>query len=168
MRLLYGHDAEVTHWVCSHIPHLAERIPYFELGQVLGPSAAVGVLDGGDLVAGVVFHGYDPFVKAIEVSCAATSARWANRETFREILRYPFAQLGCQRVGAVTPRRATSPRRFLEGLGFKREGSLRRAFGEDAAIVYGLLREEWEGGRFCRERSALNGKEERTHAAAGA
>lgn len=158
MRLLYGHDAEVTHWVCSHIPHLAERIPYFELGQVLGPSAAIGVLNrAGDLVAGVAFHGYDPFVKAVEVSCAATDPRWATRSNVRAIMRYVWETAGCQRCTAVTPRRsppgATSPRRFLEGLGFQREGSIRRGFGSDNAIVYGLLREEWEQGRFNRRRA---------------
>lgn len=157
MILLRGHDAEVTHWVCERIPHLRVRIPYFEPGQVLGDTRAFGVLnDHGVLIAGVVFHGYDPFVQAIEVSCAAESPRWGNREIFREILRYPFEAAQCRRVTAVTPRRAppgaTSPRKFLEGLGFVREGSIRFGFGDQNAIVYGLLREEWEAGRFCRPR----------------
>lgn len=151
MNLLYGHDADVTHWVCERIPHLAVRIPYFDRGNVLGPVRARGVLnEAGDLIAGVVFHNYDPFVKAIEVSCAASTPRWGNREIFRALLSYPFEAAQCVRISAVTPRRATSPRRFLEGLGFKREGSLRNGFGDDAAIVYGLLRDDWLGGRFCR------------------
>src|SRR5207247_860193 len=54
VRLLYGHDVEVTHAVCEQVPHLALRIPHFERGQVLGPASAVGVLnDAGTLVAGV-------------------------------------------------------------------------------------------------------------------
>ena len=154
-RILYGHDLDVTHWVCERIPHLAIRIPYYDRGMVLGPAAAMGVLDDdGALIAGVVFHAYDPFVKGIEVSCASDGARWGNRDTFREIMRYPFSQLQCRRVTAVTPRRspagATSPRKFLEGLGFVREGSIRFGFGSDNAIVYGLLAEEWASGRFCR------------------
>jgi RimJ/RimL family protein N-acetyltransferase len=153
VRVLYGHDAEVTHWVCERIPHLRERIPHFEKGLVLGPTVALGVLDrAGTLIAGVVFHGYDPFVKAMEVSCASDGARWGNREVFREVLRYSFETADCQRISAVTPRRATSPRRFLEGLGFQREGSIRRGFGTDNAIIYGLLREDWANGRFCRPR----------------
>lgn len=151
MNLLLGHDAEVIHWVCERIPHLASRIPYFDKGAVLGPAVGIGVLGaGGELIAGAIFHGYDPFVRAIEVSCAAATPRWGNRETFRAILRYPFDQLQCVRISAVTPRSATSTRRFLEGLGFRREGSIRRGFGSDNAIVYGLLREEWLEGRFCR------------------
>jgi RimJ/RimL family protein N-acetyltransferase len=173
LRLLFGHDADVTHWVCERIPHTAIRIPHFDRGQVLGPCAAIGVLDeDGRMIAGVVYHNYDPFLAGIEVSCASDGARWANRETFRALLRYPFTQLRCARITAATPRRATSTRQFLEGLGFVREGSLRRAFGDDNAIVYGLLREDWEQGRFCRPRASTgrlsDGQEIGTHAAASA
>lgn len=151
MKLLFGHDADVTHWVTERIPHAAVRIPYFERGQVFGPAVAIGVLDkGGQLVAGVVYHNHDPFVRSIEVSCAADSPRWGSRQTFGSLLRYPFGQLQCQRVTAATPRKSTSTRRFLEGLGFKREGSVRLGFGNDNAIIYGLLAEEWRDGRFCR------------------
>jgi hypothetical protein len=173
-QLLYGHDEEVTHWVCENIPHLAIRIPDFPLGHVLGPAVAIGVLgDDGQLIAGVVFHGYDPYVRAMEVSCAATTPRWGNRAVFSEIMRYPFEGAKVQRLTAATPRRAkpgaTSPRKFLEGLGFVREGSIRRGFGDDNAIIYGLLREEWLDGRFCRPRGALTGEQKvRSHAAASA
>lgn len=164
--LLIGHDADVAHWVALNIPHMLPRIPYFERGLAFGPCRAIGVLDAtGQIIAGVVYHNHDPFVGAMEISCAAITAKWGNRETFRSLLRFPFAQAQCQRVTAVTPRRAppgaTSPRKFLEGLGFVREGSIRRGFGDQNAIVYGLLREEWEQGRFCRpRREGLTGGEE--------
>jgi RimJ/RimL family protein N-acetyltransferase len=154
-RVLYGHDADVIHWVCERIPHLAVRIPYFDRGAVLGPAVGLGVIDDdGLLIAGVVFHGYDPFVKNIEVSCAASTPKWGNREIFRSILRYAFETADCRRCTAVTPRRApvgaTSPRKFLEGLGFVREGSIRFGFGDQNAIIYGLLREDWQRGPYCR------------------
>ena len=162
MSLLLGRDADVAHWVCERIPHLALRIPHLEYGQVLGPAAAIGVLDpAGRMMAGVIYHGYDPFTGSIEISCAADGARWGNRETFRALLRYPFEQIDCQRVSAVTPRRGTRTRHFLEGLGFKREGSIRRGFGDDNAIIYGLLSEEWAAHPINRPRrhGELNGQE---------
>ncbi len=156
--LLYGHSDDVTHWVCERIPHLAVRIPYYDRGQVLGPAQGIGVLDDkGALIAGVVFHGYDPFVKNIEVSCAATTPRWGTREVFRTILRYAWDTAQCARITAVTPRRAppgaTSPRKFLEGLGFQREGSIRLGFGDQNAIVYGLLRADWDAHPINRGRA---------------
>lgn len=169
-RILYGHDLDVAHWVAERIPHMRERIPYFEPGMVFGAPAAMGVLDeDGRMIAGVVFHNYDPFVANIEVSCAAESPRWGNRETFRTILRYAFDQINCRRITAVTPRRATSARQFLEGLGFKREGSARFGFGTDNAIIYGLLSEEWAAGRFCarpRRAEALTHGQERSESPA--
>lgn len=149
MRLLFGHDADVAHWVAERIPHAAVRIPYYDRGQVFGPSAAIGVVNGaGDMVAGVVYHNYDPFVRSIEVSMASTTRMWARPDVVRSLLRYIFVQANCLRCTAVTPRSATSPRRFLEGIGFKREGSIRRGFGSENALVYGLLADEWAAGRF--------------------
>jgi len=168
-RVLYGHDVEVIHWVCERIPYLAIRIPHYPPGEVLGPAVGLGVLDdAGELIAGVVYHGYDPFVRNIEVSCAAITPRWGNRELFRQLLRYAWATAQCQRISAVTPRSATSTRRFLEGLGFRREGSVRRGFGDQNAIVYGLLAEEWLEGRFSRPRGLTGGEKIRPKAAASA
>jgi len=111
---------------------------------MFGPGAAIGVVDRHDqLVGGVVYHNYDRYNRSVELSCASSTSRWLTREMVGGLLRYPFTQLECQRCTAVTPRRATSARRFLEGLGFKREGSVRRGFGDDNAIIYGLLAEEW-------------------------
>lgn len=170
MRLVYGQDRDVAHWVCERVPHLAERIAHFPYGEVLGPATAIGVVsEDGRMLAGVIYHSFDPFVRSIEISCASDGPRWGNREVFRSLLRYPFGQLQCQRCTAVTPRKATSTRRFLEGLGFKREGSARRGFGSDNAIIYGLLVEEWEAHPLNRPwRERLDGQEKRALAAAAA
>jgi RimJ/RimL family protein N-acetyltransferase len=92
---------------------------------------------------------------------------WADPAAIGTILRYPFTTAGCVRVTAVTPRRATSSRRFLEGLGFKREGSVRLGFGDDNAILYGLLESEWRAGRFGPDGGALTDGQIRSEAAAG-
>ncbi len=149
MRLLTGFDVEVASWVANLIPH-ADTFPR---------SVSIGVLKGEDLVAGVVFHDYRPEFAHIEVSMAATDPRWATRSTIGTILSYPFLQLQCQRITAVTPRKSLQPRRFLEGIGFKREGVLRLGFGTDNAIIYGLLRSEWEAGKYCPVRP-VDGKAE--------
>jgi len=155
LRLLFNQDRAVAHWVAEHIPHMAAHIQDFGYGEVFGVGAAIGVVDKRDeLVGGVVYHNYDPYYRSIELSCAASTSRWLTREMVGGLLRYPFTQLNCQRCTAVTPRRATSARRFLEGLGFKREGSVRRGFGDDNAIIYGLLAEEWAQHPLNRARAS--------------
>lgn len=140
MRLLLGDDANVAAWVAERIPHMHGPFP---------PAAAIGVVDeDGRPLGGVVFTSHHPAYRSIEASFASASPRWLTKGIISAILTYPFGQLDCQRVTTVTPRKATSARRFLEVFGFRREGIVRRGFGADDAVISGLLREEWARSRF--------------------
>jgi RimJ/RimL family protein N-acetyltransferase len=133
VRLLIGYDSTVADWV-------AERIPQLERGTDFGPLVALGVVDArGELAAGVVFHGFVPKYRAIEASFAASSSRWLTRPLASAIMAYPFGQLGVQRVGTRTPRRNRRARDFVERFGFKREGLIRRGFGDDDMVLSGNL-----------------------------
>ncbi len=144
MRLVLGRDAMVAEWVAHQLPHVAN-------GEAFGPCAAIGIESlGGDPLGGVVFSGYQPAYRSIEVSCASASPRWLTRSLIQGIFRYPFDQLDCQRVTAVTGRRNRPSRRFLETFGFKREGLVRKGLGEDDAVIYGLLKREWQASRWAR------------------
>jgi hypothetical protein len=145
MRLLFGQDAAVANWVACRIPKLEAVVPTLPFGEVFGPMTAIGVVDGaGHLRGGVVYHNLHPIFGSIELSCASEGRRWLTRPILRALLNYPFGQLKLARCTSVTPRKSGEPREFLERLGFKREGVLRRGFGDDHAVVYGLLREEWD------------------------
>lgn len=144
MRLRVGDDVVVAHWVAARIGHVED-------GSSFGPCAAIGVEDrAGQLIGGVVYHNYMPAVGNMELSFAATSPRWLTRSIICGLLSYPFEQLQCRRVTGVTPRRATSARRFLDQFGFKREGCVRWGFGDDHAIISGLLREEWKASKWAQ------------------
>ena len=155
MRLLLGQDRLVAEWV-------AQRIERVESGEDFGPCAAIGVINSdGVIVGGVVYNNYRERYADIELSFASdataviydrlkagkqrnvSATRWLTRSIICGLLSYPFDQLHCQRVTGVTPRKATSARRFLDQFGFKREGCVRRGFGDDDAIISGLLRDEW-------------------------
>jgi hypothetical protein len=136
VRLLFGHDALVARWVSLHIPHMG--------GADFGPSSAIGVVDDQGLIrAGVVYHNWLESYRSIELSCASDTPRWATPEIVRALLRYPFVQLNCQRCTSVTPLKSDQPRRFLKRLGFTQEGIARLGFGDDHAVIYGLLAKEW-------------------------
>ena len=147
MHLVLGQDRDVAAWVAARIPHMAA-------GEGFGPCAAIGVADeSGRALGGVVFSNFQPRYRSIEVSFAAETPRWLTARLIGGILSYPFVQLGCQRITAVTPRRAARARRFLDRFGFRREGVVRKGFGADDAIVSGLLEREWRGSRWSpRER----------------
>jgi RimJ/RimL family protein N-acetyltransferase len=143
VRLVLGRDAEVAAWV-------AARIPQMQGPEDFGPCAAIGVeSEAGRPLGGVVFSNYLPRYGAIEASFASEHPRWLTRALIRQIMSYPFSQLSCRRITAVTPARATAAQRFLQAFGFRREGLVREGFGADDAVISGLLRREWETSRWA-------------------
>jgi RimJ/RimL family protein N-acetyltransferase len=135
--ILYGCDNNVAQWVAARIPHVGANAGF-------GPMAALGVVRNGKIAGGVVFHDWQPDYGTIQVSCAADSPRWATRRTVAELLRYPFRQLGASLVWAAVPERLERPCRFIEGIGFQREPTLRDRFGSgDGAAMFSMSRAEW-------------------------
>lgn len=141
-----GQDADVARWVADRIPHMGPAGSF-------GACAAIGVVsEAGEPLAGVVFNNWLPDWGNIEASFASVSSRWLTKSLIRGIMHYPFGQLGCQRVTALTPRLARPARRFLDTFGFKREGLIRKGFGSDDMVVSGLLKDEWLNSRWMRQR----------------
>ena len=130
MRWIFGHDREISSWV-------GER-----LDTVFPPDVvAIGLARKGKIIAGVVYHNYRP-PKNIEMSIAADSPRWGGKSTLEVFFNYPFKQLGCSRVTAITDAGNQHTRDFLTRLGFVQEGVLRDANPDDDAVIYGLLKTE--------------------------
>lgn len=131
--LIYGHDRELSLWAGQKLGYSGP------IGNHHHEPRAIGVARGGKIVAVAVF--YDYRITSIEVTFVTTTPRWASRENIKAILSYPFVQLGCRRVTAITEEGNTSARAFLERLGFKQEGIHPDGFETGTGISYGLLRE---------------------------
>lgn len=134
MRVLYGHDAEISKWVADKIQHVTE----------FGPCAALGVASGDRFYAGIVFHDYQPECKTIQLSMAAESPRWASRKIIKELLAYPFLQLGVQKVWTATPHTNERAIKFNKGIGFKQEAVLARHFGDRHAVICRMFKRDYE------------------------
>lgn len=134
MSLVFGADAYVVEWVRQRVPHIIHGF---------GACASIGVERNGVLIAGVVYHEYRPGYGSLLMSVAAEpKSRWLTRHNLEAFFRYPFVQLGCQRVGSAVARKNKVSRSFVEKLGFKYEGCIRKGFGTDDAMLYGLLESE--------------------------
>lgn len=133
---LYGSDNLVKKWVSEKIGN-----PDF------GLCSTIGVLNGPLLVAGIVYHNYiespNGIPISIEVSMAATDKRWATRKVLKAIFSYPFNQLKVGRIQVTTPVESKNVRIINEKLGFKYEGTGRKAhfLGGDVDVL-SMLREE--------------------------
>ena len=119
----------------------------------LMPCRAIGIIRSNTLVAGVVYHQFRPEQGDCELSVAATTPRWASREAIGLLLAYPFRQLECRRITARVRSDNERALRFDLGIGFAVEGRLRSWYAPGVdCIMLGMLREEWERGRYCVQR----------------
>ena len=109
-----------------------------------GPFHAIGVLVGGEIIAGIVFHDWRPWSGVMEITMAADSPRWATRGTIRELLAYPFIAAGANKVRTATPHTNERAIRFNKGIGFKQEGTLAEEFGPGRhAVMCRMLRKDY-------------------------
>jgi hypothetical protein len=85
---VYGHDEVVAQFVAQLIPECRER-------GFPPSSKAIGVINDGRLIAGLVYHNWNKTAEVIEMSGAAIPGKyWLTRETLKRIYRYPFLQFG--------------------------------------------------------------------------
>jgi len=134
--LVFGRDIDIAAWVARNLPTVGD--------DGFGPCTAIGVMRNGEVIAGVVFHGYRQTYSSIDVSIFSTSPAWASKRTIAQILAYPFIQLGCRRVAAQVEAKNTRAQKFLTGIGFVREGVARLGYGHDHAALYSMLRKEYD------------------------
>lgn len=117
-----------------------------------GKYNAIGVFDGTALVAGTIYHNWNPAYETICMSIASCTPRWATRRIIEGLLRYPFLELGVQRITVTAKATNFASLRLIEGVGFTREARLERAAGRnDDIVVLRLFIEEFLAGKFYRE-----------------
>lgn len=137
--ILYGHTAYVADWAGRQLG-IADW----------GPCATIAVLRDMEIVAAAVFNNYRH--PNIDISFATTTVRWATPHVVREILKYPFDQLGCKRISIVTEASNQRARAFALRLGFREEGIHPDALPSGDAVTLGLLASDaarWIGvGRY--------------------
>lgn len=117
------------------------RVPLFVSQQVgkgfVPPFTCMGIEKNGEIVAGALFNVFE----GADVHVSIAGHGW-TRSFCREVGRYVFGQLGCERMTALTEH--TEVVRLAERLGGQVEGLLRNHFGKGRdAFVIGILKENY-------------------------
>lgn len=102
------------------LPFVQSLVP--GLARVDGMSA-IGLRRRGELIAGVVFEGFNGQNIWMHVG-AAPGGRWLTRGYLRACFRYAFEICGVQRVSGYVEASNLGARRFDEHLGFREEARL--------------------------------------------
>jgi hypothetical protein len=140
---VYGHDEVVARFVAQMIPSCRER--------GFGACKAIGVVDTGSLIAGIVYHHWDPDAGVIEISAAALpNSGWLSRETLKRMYQYPFLEVGCQMVMQRIPAEDLRQQRMMAAYNFMLI-KVPRMLGRDKDGVLGLLTyEDWADNKINR------------------
>jgi hypothetical protein len=144
MDYVYGHDDLVAAFVSALIPACRDR--------GFGKCTTIGIIDAdGHLIAGLVYHNWNPDAGVIEMSAAAIpGSGWLSRETLRRMYRYPFLQLGCQMMLQMTHADDQQLLRQLAALNYTFVSVPRLLGRERDGVICLLTREAWEDSKFNR------------------
>lgn len=63
-----------------------------------GPCATMGIFDGDELIAVMVYHNFNSRSGVVEISGAATDKRWLTRDVLKDMFARPFEAMGCQMI----------------------------------------------------------------------
>jgi RimJ/RimL family protein N-acetyltransferase len=128
-----------------------ERFVADQLGfdRGFGPSSAIGFVEGGEIVAGVIYHNWHPEGGVIEISAASSQRKWLNRSRLSVIFGYPFDQIKCRMVVARIGEHNARARRIWRSLGAREYAIPELRSPHEAEIVYTLTADQWRSGKFA-------------------
>lgn len=142
MKLLFGHDEAVARFVADLTIGPAD----------FGKCKAIGVLDDEDrLLAGMVFHDWQPGPGLIQISSASTTARWLTAEVRHIMFSYPFDQLGCQMVVLQVSAKNARMVRIAKAFGFTPYLIKRMRGRDEDGYVFTLTDDDWRNSKFTRK-----------------
>lgn len=140
MKLSQRDSKELLAWAAALIPCMHGQ-PFADTSTAMGVET-----DAGEIIGVIAFHNYDPWNGTIEVSAAATDARWLlARDAIEAMRRYAFIGCNCQKIWSRTPRSHTRALRLVRALKLKPEAILPRHFGNDDAVISSCFREQFYG-----------------------
>ena len=128
---LWNADPIVWRWHCEHV-----GVPYSINQSVI----CMGIVKKDEIIGSVIYHRYR--WPDIEIGIETTDPAWCNRRILKSIFDFPFNQLGCKRVTAITDPAKPAVCNFIERLGFVYEGRLRDSLPHGDSIILGMKRDE--------------------------
>lgn len=138
---VYGYDELIATFVGELIPAVR--------GRGFGRCKTIGVIQDSALIAGLVYHHYNPDAETIEISGAALPGKaWLSRETIKRMYQYPFLGCRCQMVINHVPADDERQLRQLAAYGYAFI-KVPRALGRHRDAVLCLLTiEDWQTNKF--------------------
>ena len=105
---------------------------------------SMAVIENEKLIAGTLFHNWQPDSGVIELTSFSTEKRWLTRLVVRAMFDLPFRWLGCQLVILRVSERNIGMCRIAKRFGFS-EFYIPRLRGRDEGeFIYTLSDDQWK------------------------
>ena len=101
---------------------------------------AYGFVEDQQIIGSFVFSEYTG--NDVHMYCVSDNPKIFQRRYIKAMFDYCFDDLKVCRVSAMCNESNLRSRKLISGVGFKQEGRLRKYFGNEDALVYGLLKED--------------------------
>lgn len=137
-----GLNAAIGDFVSNEIWHKPGQIANY---------CSIGVFEGDELVAGVLYHNHYPDTGVIEMTAASLTKRWLTRPVLRAMFSLPFDRFGCQLCVLRVSERNAPMIRIAKAYGFN-EYTIPRLRGRgEAEHILTLADDDWRQSRFHKE-----------------
>lgn len=105
--------------------------------------------DTEGLVAGIVYHNWEPDGGAIELTAFSHRRDWLNRDRLRAVFSYPFDQLGARICVARISEKNTRTLRIWRALGADLTPVPHLRADGEAEVIAVLRRDTWKDTKFA-------------------
>lgn len=150
----------ITVWGDQLNPELNDALANWAAAHIEGirrgfkPCTTMGVFDGDELVAVMVYHNFDRPSGVIEVSGAGITPRWLTRAVLHEMFAYPFDQLGCQMIVMRVSENNSRLLRILTAYGFDHILIPRLRGRDEGERIFTLTDDAWRANGFHHHQEA--------------
>ncbi len=157
MRTVWTHDGHPLHrqfvdWASAKL---------FGNLRGFGPCVTMGVVDGSNLAAVMVYHNLDRKAGVIEISGASETREWLKRHVLWEMFSYPFEEQKCQLVVMRVSERnvmwnGRGLPRLLKAYGFTSTYIPRLRGRDEGEYIWTLADDVWRANGFHSKSPALS------------
>lgn len=112
---------------------------------------AMAVVDGTQIIAGVLYNNWHPDEGVIELHAASVDKRWLTRRVMHQMFAFPFDGLKCQLCVLRVSEHNKPMLRIAKAYGFKEYVIPRLRGRDEAEHILTLTDDDWRTNRFEKD-----------------
>lgn len=120
-------------------------------GEQIAYFCSMGVFDGDSLVAGTLYHNWQPESGVIELTSSSTTKRWLTRTVIRAMFTLPFDTLDCQMGVLRVSERNESMVRIARSFGFNEVFVPRLRGRDEGEFIFTYTDDQWRASPYSGE-----------------